>query len=182
MVCTRYPWSSFRRRASHIKWKTEVENEFEAVKNDILLAGGVADIGIGRSPRRDIAKNKAKADGLKNLAQVFETNVQNLTKKFLEELGESADVEINEAVSSATKVVTNQKLNFAISKKTRYVEENEGDKKIFSCYVIMAIEPSVINQSLMNELKTKNQKTYERFRASQAYEELDEAMKEYEAK
>ena len=44
---------------------TEVEDEFEAVKNDILTAGGVADIGIGRSPRRDIAKNKAKAGSRK---------------------------------------------------------------------------------------------------------------------
>ena len=54
---------------------TEVEEEFEAVKNTILSAGGVADIGIGRSPRRDIAKEKAKANGQKNLAQIFENKV-----------------------------------------------------------------------------------------------------------
>ena len=45
----------------------------------------------------------------------------------------------------------------------------------------MAIEPGVINQSIMDELQTQDQKTYERFRASQAFEEMDKAMKDYEA-
>ena len=58
---------------------TEVEEEFDAVKNSILSAGGVADIGIGRSPRRDIAKEKAKVNGQKNLAQILENKIQNLT-------------------------------------------------------------------------------------------------------
>ena len=64
---------------------TEVENEFEAAKNIILSGGGVADIGIGRSPRRDIAKEKAKINGQKNLAQIFENKIQNLTKPALEQ-------------------------------------------------------------------------------------------------
>ena len=160
---------------------TDVEDEFEAVKNTILTAGGVADIGIGRSPRRDIAKNKAKADAQKNLAQVFETSVQNLTKKFQEELGEDADTEINEAFSQAIKITTQKKLNFAMPKKTKYLQEDVDGTTMYTCYILMAIEPGVLNQSLMDELKNKNEKTYERFRASQAYDELDKAMQDYEA-
>ena len=160
---------------------TEVENEFEAVKNTILSAGGVADIGIGRSPRRDIAKEKAKVNGQKNLAQIFENKVQNLTKSFIEELGEDTDVEINEAFSSATKSITSKVLNGVISKKTQYVQEKVDGKIVYSCYVLMAIEPGTVNQSLMDEMGNKNKKTYERFRASQAFEEMDGAMKDYEA-
>ena len=160
---------------------TEVEEEFEAVKNTILSAGGVADIGIGRSPRRDIAKEKAKVNGQKNLAQIFENKVQNLTKSFIEELGEDTDVEINEAFSSATKSITSKVLNGVISKKTQYVQEKVDGKIVYSCYVLMAIEPGTVNQSLMDEMKGKNKKTYERFRASQAFEEMDGAMKDYEA-
>ena len=160
---------------------TEVENEFEAAKNIILSAGGVADIGIGRSPRRDIAKEKAKVNGQKNLAQIFENKVQNLTKSFIEELGEDTDVEINEAFSSATKSITSKVLNGVISKKTQYVQEKVDGKIVYSCYVLMAIEPGTVNQSLMDEMGNKNKKTYERFRASQAFEEMDGAMKDYEA-
>ena len=160
---------------------TEVENEFEVAKNIILSAGGVADIGIGRSPRRDIAKEKAKVNGQKNLAQIFENKVQNLTKSFIEELGEDTDVEINEAFSSATKSITSKVLNGVISKKTQYVQEKIDGKIVYSCYVLMAIEPGTVNQSLMDEMGNKNKKTYERFRASQAFEEMDGAMKDYEA-
>ena len=135
---------------------TEVEEEFEAVKNTILSAGGVADIGIGRSPRRDIAKEKAKANGQKNLAQIFENKVQNLTKSFMEELGEDTDVEINEAFSTATKSVSSKVLNGVISKKTKYVQEKVDGKTVFYCYVIMAIEPGTVNQSLMDEMQVKN--------------------------
>ena len=160
---------------------TEVEEEFEALKNTILSAGGVADIGIGRSPRRDIAKEKAKVNGQKNLAQIFENKVQNLTKSFIEELGEDTDVEINEAFSSATKSITSKVLKGVISKKTQYVQEKVDGKIVYSCYVLMAIEPGTVNQSLMDEMGNKNKKTYERFRASQAFEEMDGAMKDYEA-
>ena len=160
---------------------TEVENEFEAAKGLILAAGGVADVGIGRSPRRDIAKEKARTNGVKNLASIFETQVQNLAKKFQEEVGEGSDVEINEMFSSATKTVIKKTLNFAIPKKTKYVSEKEDGKTLYSCYVLMAIEPGTVNGSLMDELKNKNQKTYERFRASKAFEDLDAEMKEYEA-
>ena len=160
---------------------TEVENEFEAAKNIILSGGGVADIGIGRSPRRDIAKEKAKINGQKNLAQIFENKVENLTKSFMEELGEDVDVEINEAFSTATKSVTSKVLNGVISKKTKYVQEKVDGRTVYSCYVLMAIEPGTVNQSLMDEMQVKNKKTYERFRASQAFDEMDDAMKDYEA-
>ena len=95
--------------------------------------------------------------------------------------GENTDVEINEAFSTATKSVTSKVLNFVINKKTKYVQEKVDGKTMYSCYVLMAIEPGTVNQSLMDEMKGKNKKTYERFRASQAFEEMDKAMKDYEA-
>ena len=70
---------------------------------------------------------------------------------------------------------------YTICKKTQYVQEKVDGKIVYSCYVLMAIEPGTVNQSLMDEMKNKNKKTYERFRASQAFEEMDEAVKDYEA-
>ena len=159
---------------------SQAEDEFEAIKAGILAAGGVADIGVSQSPRRDVAKMKARELGAANLASIYETQVQRLSKVFIEELGESTDVEINEAFSQATKTIVNQKMNAVSPKKTKYLEEDVDGRTMYTCYILMAIEPSILNQSLMDELKSKNIKTYERFRASKAYEELDEAMDEYE--
>ena len=160
---------------------TEVENEFQAGIDAILAAGGVADLGIGRSVRRDIAKRKARENGSMNLGLIFEQKVQNLTKSFIEELGEDTDVEINEAFSSASKTVMSQTLRGASPTKTKYVQEKVDGTTTYSCYMIMAIQPGLVNQSLMDELKNKNKKTYERFRASEAHKEMDAAMKDYEA-
>ena len=162
--------------------RVDMEADFEAVKADILAAGGVADVGIGRNTQAHRAKEHARINAQKNLAQIFEVNIQNLTKQFEEELGENEDVEVNEAFSSATKSVTKQKLNFAIAKKTDYLEETVNGKKMYTCYVLMAIEPSVVNESFMDELKNKNKKTYERFRASEAYKELENEIEKYETK
>ena len=76
---------------------------------------------------------------------------------------------------------TSKVLNGAISKKTKYVQEKVDGRTMYSCYVLMAIEPGTVNQSLMDEMQVKNKKTYERFRASQAFDEMDDAMKDYEA-
>ena len=160
---------------------TETEDEFEAIKAEVLAAGGVADIGIGRSKRRDLSKTHARAKGTANLAAIYEASVQSLTKKFQEELGEDADVEINEAFSQAIKITTKKTLSNFAPKKTKYLQENVDGTTMYTCYILMAIEPGVLNQSLMDELKNKNEKTYERFRASQAYDELDKAMQDYEA-
>ena len=69
------------------------------------------------------------------------------------------------------------------SRRTEFIDEVDDNGKtvtVHICYMLIAIEPGVMNQSLMDELKNKNEKVYERFRASQAYDELDKAMQDYE--
>ena len=161
---------------------TEAEEVFSARVELIIKAGGVADIGIGTSATRNHAKDKAKIDAQKNLAEIFATKIQNVTKKFEEELGEDTDVEINEAFSSTTKKITSETLNMAMPiGPAKYLNEKKDGKTTYTCYIIVGIQPGVLNQSFMSELKNKNKKTYERFRASQAFEEMDAAMKDYEA-
>jgi hypothetical protein len=52
---------------------------------------------------------------------------------------------------------------------------------LITIYVLMAIDPATFNQSFMDELQSKP-KVYERFRASQAYDDLKNEMEAYEAK
>ena len=46
--------------------------------------------------------------------------------------------------------------------------------------MVLAVTPKTVDQSIMDEMKN-HKKVYERFRASQAYKDLDKEMQEYEA-
>jgi len=45
--------------------------------------------------------------------------------------------------------------------------------------VLLSIDPKTINQSLLDEM-SKEQKLYQRFRSSQAFDELQKEMDNYE--
>ena len=60
-------------------------------------------------------------------------------------------------------------------RKTDYLVE---DGK-YTAYVVYAIDPKVLNQSILDEAKN-HRKLYERFRASKAFKELNEEVKKFE--
>ena len=158
----------------------EIEIELNEICQHVLDSGGIAAIGVGVSPRRDIARDKATLAGRANLAKIYQSKVENLSKKFTEEVGSGFDSEINETFSEVTKVLATTTLKGSYPKKVKYFTENFDGKTMHSCYVLMAVEPKILNQSLFDELEKKDNKMYERFRASNAFEELNKAMGDYE--
>lgn len=146
----------------------------------IIDGGGVAAVGQGTSARQDLAKKKAETDARAGLAQIFNTKVQNMSKQFQEEIGSADDSEINEAFTSVTKTLTSQLLQGAVTKKAKYLRNKENGQ--YTAGVVVAIEPNKVNMSILDELQKKDKKLYERFRASQAYDELKQEMEEYEEK
>jgi len=155
---------------------TELEGRFEQVVKEVKSSkNALAEIGRGRSSRRDIANTKAMDNGRLNLAKAFETKIQNLQKTFIEEVGSIGEEEINELFSSTTKSVTDRVLKGTSTEKTEYVRETVNGKIVFTCYVVMVMDASSAYGSFNDELKNKDTKTYERFRASQAFEELESA-------
>ena len=146
--------------------------------NQIIQAGGVAAVGQGTSARMDLAKKKAVTDAQGQLAEIFNLKVQKLKKNFQEEVGSANDSEINEAFSTVTKTLTSQLLRGAIPKKVKYMKNKETGQ--ITAAAVVAIEPNVINMSILDEMKAKKPKLYERFRASKAYEELKKEMENYE--
>ena len=146
--------------------------------NQINKNGAVAVIGQGESSREDIARKKSYVDARANLAEALNVKVQTLSKSFLEEIGTTGDSEINEAFSKTTKTMASTVLKGSFPEDEIMVEK-EGKITI---YTLMVIDPSTFNQSLMDEMnKSKNKKLYERFRSSQAYDELNNEMETYEA-
>ncbi len=146
--------------------------------NGIIDAGGVAAVGQGISKRMDLAKKKAVTDAQGQLAEIFNTKVQKLKKSFQEEIGSADDSEINEAFTDVTKTLSSTMLRGAITKKVKYMKDRETGK--ITAAAVVAIEPNKVNMSILDEMKNKKPKLYERFRASQAYDELKKEMENYE--
>lgn len=145
--------------------------------NEFKKSGAVAVVGQGESSREDIARKKSYTDARANLADALEAKVQTLSKSFLEEVGTSGDSEINEAFSRTTKVMSSSVLKGSFPEDEVMVEK---ESKI-TIYTLMVINPATFNQSLLDEMnKSGNKKLYERFRASQAYDELNNEMEKYE--
>lgn len=136
--------------------------------------GAMASIGLGESRSTQLAVTKAKVEARKNLAQLVQVKIENLEKAFVEEVGEARGSELNELFSSATKQITSQTLQGTVPKIQKY-ETNDG---ITTAYILMVLNPDIIRDSLQN---SSAKHLYERFRASKAFAELDQEMKEYEA-
>ena len=135
--------------------------------------GGMASVGIGESQNTQLAITKAKVEARKNLAQLVQVKIENLEKAFIEEVGEASGSEINQLFSSATKQITSQTLQGTVPMMQKY----ETDNGITTAYILMVLNPSIIDASLKNN---NAKHLYERFRAAKAFEELDKEIKEFE--
>jgi hypothetical protein len=141
----------------------------------ITQKGGMAAVGLGESRNTQLAITKAKVEARKNLAQLVQVKIESLEKAFIEEVGEASGSEMNELFSSATKQITSQTLQGTAPIMQKY-ETNDG---ITTAYVLMVLNPDIIDASLKGDNSAKH--LYERFRASKAFEELDKEIKEFEA-
>ncbi len=146
--------------------------------NQIIDEGGIAAVGEGMSKRRDIAKEKARTAAQGKLAEIFNTKVQGVKKRFVEEVGSGDETEINEAFSSVTKTLTSQVLRGAVVKKSKITKNPKTGQYMVG--TVVAVSPKTVNLSIMDELNKNKPQLYQRFRASQAYKELKDEMDAYE--
>jgi hypothetical protein len=119
-----------------------------------------------------MASNKAKTAARVDLAQQLETKMNNLTKNFQEEVGEGDDSELLQQFSSATKSVTSQTLNGSRMDQQQILPE----RGIYRAYVLMSIPIGDANRQLMQKIQ-ENKNLYTRFRATEAFTELDAEIK-----
>lgn len=102
----------------------------------------------------------------------METRLENLTKRFQEETGEAADSKLLLQFSAATKAATKQMLVEARAKEQKILLENG----VYRAYVLMSLSLGEANQVLVNQVK-ESKELFTRFRATQAFEELDKEVK-----
>lgn len=170
----------------------QAEDEFTEVKQiapelytlaeTINKKGGIAEVAYSESPRQDFAEQKAVMECQRKISERYEAKVQTLTKKFAEEIQGNTSAggpEINEAFTNVMKVSSKNVLQGATKlAPSKAYKKKDGQYRV---YVVYGMDPDMLNQSIIDQTKT-NPKLYERFRASQAYKELEKEMAEYDSK
>jgi len=123
-----------------------------------------------------IAVNKAQADARNQISQQMEVKYSALTQRFQEEVGLAADSELLEQYTSSYKAVVSQVLNGSRATDQEIIPEGESGYRAF---VLMEMPIGQASQQLLEQIR-QNQLMYTRFRASQAYEELESEVEKYE--
>ena len=157
---------------------TSEKTPFEVMQekaNAVTAAGGLAAVGIGQSATVYLALDKAKTRGRTEIAHIIETKVESLKKDFSEEVGEGKGSEYNGLFSAASKSIASQVLRGCVPKDLKYATENGQT----TAWALMVQDPKVIADAFAAEANTQRQQ-YTRFRASQAFNDLDSEVKKFE--
>lgn len=154
-------------------------SELEDLRNDMVSNGTIAVIGQGQSQREDLARDKARQDGMQKLASALEAEVNGYVKQFKEEIGSDSDSEINDSFQRVNSTLTKSVLRGAMSKKSKLTHNGKSGKESrYEAYVIMAIDSKAVLQSFQDEMK-KEDVLYTRYRHSQMNTEMEEKLKGY---
>lgn len=122
-----------------------------------------------------MAVDKATTAARADIARQVQTKMSGIEKLFGQEVGTSDNSEILSEFTQATKDVTDETLSGTHVTKQKIMK----DGNTFRAYVLVEYPIGAANQALMQQLKTNNH-LYTRFRASQAFKELDSEVKKYE--
>ena len=123
-----------------------------------------------------IAIDKAQAEGRNLLAQQLEVKYGSLTKRFAEETGRSVDAQLLDMYTSVYKATVSQVLYGSRPRQ----QEVKPEGPVYRAYVLMELPTGEAAKRLMEQVKA-NEQMYTRFRASEAWKELDAEVLRYEA-
>lgn len=131
---------------------------------------------VGSSRSEQLAVDKAKQDGRVEIASIVESKVKGLVKKFDEEVGLADESELLQQFTQVSKnVVSKVLVGSRIAKKVVYKEEDGT----YTAYVRMMLPLGEAKSALLDGINSEKA-LYTRFRSSQAFEELDKEVEEYE--
>lgn len=122
-----------------------------------------------------LALDKAITSARAGIARQIDVLVKSNQKKFDEETGFGKDAQLLQYFSQATTTVTATSQSGSRVKRQQTVREGEG----WRAYVLVEYPVGAANQALMQQIKG-NEQMYTRFRASEAFKDLDEDVKKYD--
>jgi len=132
-------------------------------------------VGDGYSSDMGLAKEKAATAARTSIAKEQDVKLSNLTKSFKEEIiGANDAVQLLDQFTIATKEVVQTTLRGAKQVETAVTKEG----RMFRVYVLFSYPTGAAAEALLNNLG-KNEELYTRFRASKAFEELNQELEVY---
>mgnify|MGYP006273355339 FL=1 len=131
--------------------------------------------GSATSRSMQVAVDKASTTARGNIASTLTTKFEGLTKQFEEEVGTGADSQMLSQFTQAQKEVVSQVLR-GVGTQEREIVNEQG---VFRAYVLMDMPVGQAAAELMSKIQ-ENEAMYTRFRSTQAFEELEEEVEEYE--
>gem|GEM_PF-1079158 len=135
-------------------------------------AGGLAAVGTGESKSLELALNKAKVNGRRELAQMMSARFDLLEKSFSEETGIPLESLLLSGFNNAFKIIKEQQIAGSVAQALKY--ETTGDT--FTAYAVMALDPKIIADQL-----SKEKELYARLQTTKAFGELMQEAKTFAA-
>lgn len=122
-----------------------------------------------------IAINKAQADARNAIAQGLEVKYGALNKRFVEEVGREGAQLLDQYTQVYKGVVSTTLVG---SRARQQVLRTEGS--VYRAIVLMELPVGEMSKRLLEQLRAQEQ-LYTRFRATEAFKELDAEVQRYEA-
>jgi len=135
-------------------------------------------IGVASATSLDLqtAVDKAKQDGRAEIARQVDTRITGMSKRFIEETGLNDDAELLGMFTQVSKSVVSDSLTGSRIAKQEMKRYRDG----YRAYVMMEMPIGEANARFVEKIRAQ-ERLYTRFRASEAFEELDQMVDEYEA-
>lgn len=133
--------------------------------------------GTATAESRDmqLAVNKATAEGRARIAEQLGVKFGGLQKRFAEETGLGQDSELLNQFTQAYKLVSSEELVGSRTKEQKILP-GEG---VYRAYVLMELDVGEASKALMQRLNAQQQ-LMTRFRATQAYKDLNAEVEKLE--
>lgn len=120
---------------------------------------------------------QARQAGRDEIARQISTKVTSMMKRFQEETGgDESSAEFLSMTTTVSKSISSEVINGSKSVEQKIYKEGT---KSFRAYVLTELPIGAMNSALVDKVK-ENQNMYTRFRASQAFQELEEESQKYE--
>ena len=147
-------------------------DEMQKTAAAIGEAGGLAAVGTGESKSLELALNKAKVNGRRELAQMMSSRFDLLEKSFSEETKIPFESLLLSGFNTAEKAIIEQQIAGSVAQTLKY--ETTGDT--FTAYAVMVLDPKVIADQL-----AKEKELYARLQTTKAFGELMQEAKTFAA-
>lgn len=134
-------------------------------------------VGVASATSLDLqtAIDKAKQDGRAEIARQVDTRITGMSKRFIEETGLDDDAELLGMFTQVSTSVVSDSLTGSRIAKQEMNRHGDG----YRAYVMMEMPIGEANARFVEKIRAQ-ERLYTRFRASEAFEELDQMVDEYE--